>query len=56
MFAYFDSVRRLGFYFDCVKMAIGWRGHLTQHMTGSTVRNQNKYGSPESEINTYRVA
>ena len=31
------------FYFDCVQLAIGWRGHVTLHMRGRrTVQNQNK--------------
>ena len=29
-------------YFDCVQLAIGGRGHVTPHMRGSTVHNQNK--------------
>ena len=29
-------------YFDCVQLAIGGRGHVTQHMRECTVHNQNK--------------
>ena len=38
-------------YFDCVQLAIGGRGHVTPHMRGSTVHNQNKINSSESETN-----
>ena len=41
---YFDIARRQCFYFDCVQLTIGWQGHthVTLHMRGSTVQNQNK--------------
>ena len=29
-------------YFDCVQLAIGGRGHVTQHIRGSTVHNQKR--------------
>ena len=34
------SQRRLSL-FDCVQLAIVGRGHVTQHMKGSTEHNQN---------------
>ena len=52
IYVYFDSARRQGFYFDCVQLAIGGQGHVTQHMRGSTVHNQNKNKSRKSETNT----
>ena len=41
IFIYFNSARRLSFYFDYVQLAIGGRGLVTQHMRGNTVQNQN---------------
>ena len=36
-------IQEIFVYFDCVQLAIGGRGHVTQHMRGSTtVHNQNK--------------
>ena len=42
---YFYSARRVGFYFDMIQIAIGEQGHVE----GSTVHNQNKNNSSESE-------
>ena len=33
------------------ELVMGGRGHVTPHMTGSTVHNQNKNNSAESETN-----
>ena len=36
--------------FDCEQLIIGGRGHVTLHMRGSTVHNQNKkqiFGKPD---------
>ena len=51
IFVYFDSARRQGSYFECVQLAIGGRYHVSKHMRVSTVHNQNKNKSPESETN-----
>ena len=40
------------FYFYYVQLAIGGRGHVTKHVRESTVHNQNKNNSRESETNT----
>ena len=32
----------IGFYFDGVQLAMGGRGHVTQHMKGFPVQNNNK--------------
>ena len=32
-------------------MAIGWRGHVSLHIRGNTVQNQNKSNFPKSETN-----
>ena len=32
----------IGFYFDGVQLAMGGRGHVTQHMKGFPVQNHNK--------------
>ena len=45
-------IKKSFFYFDRVQLAIGGRGHVTPHMRGSTVHNQNKNNSSESETNT----
>ena len=45
------SLRSL-FYFYFVQLAIGGGGHVTQHMRGSTVHNQNKNNFLESETDT----
>ena len=50
--AFLKSHLEIFVYFDCVQLAIGGRGHVTQHMRECTVHNQNKNNSRESETKT----
>ena len=44
------SHREIFVYFDCVQLAIGGRGHVTQHMRGSSVHhNKTKTNLEKSE-------
>ena len=37
------SARGLGFYLDCVQLAIGERGRVTPHTSGSTTYKKQKH-------------